>query len=240
MYTRVWDFSAGPGLNFDFATFSVQLPTTGSGMSPEILARVFEPFFTTKPVGQGTGLGLSQIFGFVRQSGGEIGIDTAPGKGTRVTLYLPRYLGEAVPEATPAPEGIAQASGGGLEILVVEDDPRVLAATLGALEELGHRATGCDDPLAAPKLLATMPAPDLIVSDVLMPGQTGPEMLAALDGAIDGVAVLFVTGFAGEADAEMFRGRPVLRKPFTIAGLAAAVEEAMAQEARRTGRAAAE
>jgi len=221
----------------DYVT--IEVGDTGMGMTPEVLARVFEPFFTTKPVGKGTGLGLSQIFGFVRQSGGEIGIDTAPGKGTRVTLYMPRHLGESMAEAVPASEGVPLYSGRPLEILVVEDDPRVLTATLGALKELGHQAMGCDDPHAAPGAIATLRSLDLIVSDVLMPGQTGPEMIAALGDRIDGVAVLFVTGFAGEADAAMFGGRTVLRKPFTIAGLAGAVEEAMAQEARRSGRVAA-
>ncbi|MBB4101190.1 ATP-binding protein [Sphingomonas kyeonggiensis] len=223
----------------DYVT--IEVGDTGMGMTPEVLGRVFEPFFTTKPVGKGTGLGLSQIFGFVRQSGGEIGIDTAPGQGTRVTLYMPRHLGEGeVAQAATEAEAPAEHVGRPLEILVVEDDPRVLAATLGALEELGHSATGCDDPLAAPSALALVPGLDLIVSDVLMPGQTGPEMIAALGDRIDGVAVLFVTGFAGEADAAMFGGRIVLRKPFTIASLATAVDEAMALEARRAGRAAAE
>lgn len=222
----------------DYVT--IEVGDTGEGMTPEVLERVFEPFFTTKPVGKGTGLGLSQIFGFVRQSGGEIGIDTAPGKGTRVTLYMPRHLGEAAPEAVSEAEEEAAAGDRAFDILVVEDDPRVLAATLGALEELGHHATGCDDPLAAPARIAAMPSLDLIVSDVLMPGQTGPEMIAALGERIDGVAVLFVTGFAGEADAAIFGGRTVLRKPFTIAGLAAAVNEVMAQATRRGGRAAAE
>lgn len=223
----------------DYVT--IEVGDTGMGMTPEVLERVFEPFFTTKPVGKGTGLGLSQIFGFVRQSGGEIGIDTAPGKGTQVVLYLPRHVGEgAVPEAAPAAEDASEKGARPLDILVVEDDPRVLAATLGALGELGHRAVGCDDPLAAAGAVATLPSIDLIVSDVLMPGRTGPEMIAALGERIEGVAVLFVTGFAGEADAAIFKGRTVLRKPFTIAGLAAAVAEAMAQEARRSGRAAAE
>ncbi|NIJ66264.1 signal transduction histidine kinase/ActR/RegA family two-component response regulator [Sphingomonas leidyi] len=223
----------------DYVT--IEVGDTGMGMTPEVLERVFEPFFTTKPVGKGTGLGLSQIFGFVRQSGGEIGIDTAPGKGTQVVLYLPRHVGEgAVPEAAPAAEDASEKGARPLDVLVVEDDPRVLAATLGALGELGHRAVGCDDPLAAPGAIATLPSLDLIVSDVLMPGRTGPEMIAALGERIEGVAVLFVTGFAGEADAAIFKGRTVLRKPFTIAGLAAAVAEAMAQEARRSGRAAAE
>ena len=221
----------------DYVTIGVT--DSGCGIAPEVLERVFEPFFTTKPVGQGTGLGLSQIFGFVRQSGGEIGIHTAPGQGTTVTLYLPRHLGEA--PAAPAEPAVAPASTArALDILVIEDDPRVLAATLGALEELGHRVTGCEDSLAVEDRLAAMASLDLIVSDVLMPGRTGPETIAALGERIEGVAVLFVTGFAGDADAEMFGGRPVLRKPFTMAALGRAVEEAIEFESRRNPRAAAE
>ena len=219
---------------------TIAVADTGCGMTSEVLERVFEPFFTTKPVGKGTGLGLSQIFGFVRQSGGEIGIDTEPGQGTTVTLYLPRHLGEAAAEtAEPSPQAEA-APARKLSILVVEDDPRVLAATLGALEELGHHATGCEDPLDALYRIDRMETLDAIVSDVLMPGQTGPEMIAAMGDRIDGVAVLFVTGFAGEVDAEIFRGRPVLRKPFTMAVLARALEEAVEHEARRNPREAAE
>ncbi|ATY30696.1 ATP-binding protein [Sphingomonas psychrotolerans] len=225
----------------DYVTISVT--DTGCGMSPEVADRVFEPFFTTKPVGKGTGLGLSQIFGFVRQSGGEIAIDTAPGKGTTVKVYLPRHVGEpasataesAVPIAA-AEEPVPMRS---FDILVVEDDPRVLGATVGALHELGHRVTSCPDPLEAPAAVARMSALDLIISDVLMPGQTGPEMIAGLGERLDGVAVLFVTGFAGEADPELFGGRAVLRKPFTMASLARAVSEAVEYEARRAAQQAA-
>ncbi len=152
-------------------------------MTPEVLDRVFEPFFTTKPVGKGTGLGLSQIFGFVRQSGGEIGIKTELGGGTKVTVYLPRHVGaaaaravEAPAPATPAAEEVVPARA--YDILVVEDDPRVLGATVGALQELGHRRTSCSDPLAAPVAVAGMASLDLVISDVQMPGQTGPEMIA--------------------------------------------------------------
>jgi signal transduction histidine kinase len=228
----------GESVAGDYVTIAVR--DTGCGMTPEVVERVFEPFFTTKPVGKGTGLGLSQIFGFVRQSGGEIGIDTAPGEGSTVTLYLPRYLGEV--ESATANVAAIEASAPqtqGLDILVVEDDPRVLSATLGALKELGHRATGCDDPLAAPAALARLGAVDLILTDVLMPGQTGPEMIAAMEGRLDGVAVLFVTGFTGDADADLLRGRAVLRKPFTMVALGRAIDEAVDQEARRP-RAAAE
>jgi signal transduction histidine kinase/ActR/RegA family two-component response regulator len=221
----------------DYVTIAVK--DTGCGMTAEVVERVFEPFFTTKPVGKGTGLGLSQIFGFVRQSGGEIGIETAPGKGSTVTLYLPRYLGEVATATAEVEAESAAPVTDGLDILVVEDDPRVLSATLGALQELGHRATGCGDPLAAPAAIARLGTVDLVLTDVLMPGQTGPEMIAAMESRLDGVAVLFVTGFAGEADADLLRGRSVLRKPFTMAALGRAIDEAVDQEARRP-RAAAE
>ena len=212
----------------DYATIAVT--DTGHGMQPEVLERVFEPFFTTKPVGKGTGLGLSQIFGFVRQSGGEIGIASTPGVGTTVTLYLPRHAGEAA-AAVPLPTSReVSAADAGLDILVIEDDPRVLAATMAALKELGHRAVACGDPLTAVTIAATIPPPDLIVSDVLMPGKTGPEVIAELADRLPGAAVLFVTGFAGEAaEQELFGGHAILRKPFTIAGLAAAIGEAMAR-----------
>lgn len=238
---------------------TITVADTGCGMPPEVLERVFEPFFTTKPVGKGTGLGLSQIFGFVRQSGGEIGIETAIGRGTRVTLYMPRHVaaaaaGEAetggmtpsptalpaaaapvavspaapaLAPAVPVPVPVGAGRPAALDILVVEDDPRVLTATKSAIEELGHRVTTCTDPIAVPHVIEAMPALDLIVSDVLMPGQTGPEMIAALGERIGDVGVLFVTGFAGDVDAATFGGHTVLRKPYTLAGLAKAIDEAM-------------
>lgn len=221
----------------DFVTLAVS--DTGCGMAPGVMERVFEPFFTTKPVGKGTGLGLSQIFGFVRQSGGEISLDSREGEGTTVTLYLPRHAG-AVPAAQEVTASPMASSERAYDILVVEDDPRVLNATVGALEELGHRVTACPDPLQALAAVDGMAALDLILSDVLMPTQTGPEMIAALGERIKGVAVLFVTGFAGEVDAEIFAGRSVLRKPFTMAGLARAVDEAVEIESGRGTRAAAE
>ncbi|MEG3165057.1 ATP-binding protein [Sphingomonas sp. PB2P19] len=212
----------------DYVTLAVG--DTGAGMTPEIAERVFEPFFTTKEAGKGTGLGLSQIFGLVRQLHGEIAIDSTPGIGTTVTLYLPRDATVApAPAIVETPE-VASALPGALTILVVEDDPRVLTATTGALEELGHVAIPCDDPLAAPAILAAHPGIDLIISDVLMPRQTGPEMIAALAPLYPQIAVLFVTGYAGEANAREFGGREVLRKPFTLNGLERAVATAMTTE----------
>ena len=208
---------------------SVTVTDEGVGMAPEVLERVFEPFFTTKPVGKGTGLGLSQIFGFIRQSGGEIGIRSAPGEGSSVTLYLPRHIAQA-----PAPREVTALSfatapdAAALDILVVEDDIRVLAATMGALEELGHRAIACDDPLAATAVARAMPQIDLILSDVLMPGRTGPELVADLLRDRPGTPVLFVTGYTGETDGAGLEGHPVLRKPFTLNGLQRALGEAVA------------
>ena len=228
--TQLGDHEHGECPAGDYVTIAVT--DSGCGMAQDVLERVFEPFFTTKPVGKGTGLGLSQIFGFVRQSEGQIGIDSTPGAGTTVTLYLPRRVSHAA-AAEPqhaTVETYEQIAPAGLDILVVEDDPRVLAATIGALEELGHHPIGCGDPLQAPDVLATHDPIDLIVSDVLMPGQTGPEMIAALPPPFSGTAVLFVTGYAGEVAGDMLCDRVVLRKPFTIAALERAIGEVMAIE----------
>ena len=209
----------------DYVTIAVT--DTGCGMSPEIAERVFEPFFTTKPVGKGTGLGLSQSFAFVRQLDGEIGIDTALGKGTTVTLYLPRNASAPVDRTLTIVDEMRAVKSAALRIMIVEDDPRVLAATTEALEELGHHVVACDDPLVAPSVLARESPIDLLISDVLMPRQSGPEMVAELVRQFPYLAVLFVTGFAGEASTSEFGDRPVLRKPFTIAALERAIAIAL-------------
>ncbi|WP_298397955.1 ATP-binding protein [Sphingobium sp.] len=203
----------------------------GCGMTPEVLARVFEPFFTTKPVGKGTGLGLSQIFGFVRQSAGEIRIDSEPGKGSSVYLYLPRSTAamEGPPDAiafahTPVEQPPTR-------ILVVEDDPRVLNQTMAALSELGHLPIACDHPTKAAKLLAHNGDIGLILSDVLMPDMTGPEMVKALPAQYRHLPVLFVTGYAGDNnDSADFEGHAVLRKPYTLAALGRALETALGDQ----------
>lgn len=199
---------------------------TGHGMSPQVLERVFEPFFTTKPIGKGTGLGLWQVFSFVQRAGGVIHIETAPGQGTQAQLFLPRNLQSkpALPRPSPpiAPEGDpAQRR---LTILVVEDDPRVLRATVNALETLGHETLCCDHPGQTAAMLDASPQIGLILSDVLMPGLSGPEMIAALPERHSGKPVLFVTGFAGEGEhAGQLEGHIVLHKPFTLAQLERAI-----------------
>jgi signal transduction histidine kinase/ActR/RegA family two-component response regulator len=199
----------------------------GSGMSPETLERVFEPFFTTKPIGQGTGLGLSQISGFARQSGGDVAIRSALGDGTTVSIYLPRYDGAAqAAKSNPLDtEPTANADLG--TILVVEDDPRVRAATGTALTELGYPAILCG---SGPEAIGQLDERDdigLVITDVVMPGMTGPELAGQIRTRHPDIGLLFVTGYVGEAgEAESFKGSEVLRKPFTLRALAEALDAA--------------
>ncbi len=217
----------------DYARIDVS--DTGAGMTPEVLDRVFEPFFTTKPVGKGTGLGLSQIFGFVRQSGGEIAIASTPGVGTTVSLYLPRHhvYGAGLPDPDETPTEIDSVRLVSNQVaLVVEDDPRVLIATSSALEELGFEALRAPGAEEAKALLVSGTHVDIVVTDVIMPGMTGPELIAEIAPLYPELAVLFVTGYADVDDAAAFRGHAVLRKPYTIGALQAAVEAALSESRR--------
>jgi len=217
----------------DYARIDVS--DTGAGMTPEVLDRVFEPFFTTKPVGKGTGLGLSQIFGFVRQSGGEIAIASTPGVGTTVSLYLPRHhvYGAGLPDPDEKPTEVDSARLVTNQVaLVVEDDPRVLIATSSALEELGFEALRAPGAEEAKTLLASGVQVDIVVTDVIMPGMTGPELIAEIAPLYPDLAVLFVTGYADVDDAAAFRGHAVLRKPYTIGALQTAVEAALSESRR--------
>jgi CheY-like chemotaxis protein len=200
-----------------------------------VIERVFEPFFTTKEVGKGTGLGMSQIFGFVRQSGGDIAIRSAPGQGTTVSLYLPRGNKAAV--AIPAMPASIQTSMparpvetrlAGEPVLIVEDDPRVRAATTAAIAELGYRPIACGSGEDALVLLGEHGEINLMITDVVMPGMTGPELGAAVRTRHPGVRILYVTGYAGEAaEGGELEGEAVLRKPFTISALEKAVGDAV-------------
>jgi len=212
----------------------ISVTDTGSGIPPEHLERVFEPFFTTKPVGKGTGLGLSQIFGFARQSGGDVTIESEVGRGTTVSIFLPRSkqaaLQAADRSAHPAPR-IDQPLHNAEEdavVLVVEDDPRVSRATVAALEELGYAAISCFGGREALDLLARNDNVDLVITDVMMPEMTGPELIREMARLYPHIGVLFVTGYVGEAgDAQDLSGYDILRKPFTVAVLADAVAVAL-------------
>ncbi len=213
------------------AALAVQVIDTGCGMSPEVLERVFDPFYTTKPAGQGTGLGMSQVFAFCRQSGGEVQISSTEGEGTSVAMLLPIARAEADVAVDPAPGETADADAPAdtLSILVVEDDARVLAATVDAVSELGHTAVACGNPLEAEALVEGRLAEghrgfDLVLSDVLMPELTGPEMVARLKQRWPELSVLFVTGYAGDASEDAaFGDHDVLRKPFTLTALDQAI-----------------
>jgi signal transduction histidine kinase/ActR/RegA family two-component response regulator len=212
----------------DYVRISVS--DTGSGIAPDHIERVFEPFFTTKPVGKGTGLGLSQIFGFARQSGGDVTLESTLGAGTIVSLYLPRSAaapargtepGSADRPAPPSPAA-------GTAILVVEDDPRVSRATTGSLEELGYRPISCASGGEALDILERESGIQLIITDIMMPEMTGPELIREVGRLYPWIAVLFVTGYVGEAgEAEDLSGYSMLRKPFTVAALADAVAAAL-------------
>jgi CheY-like chemotaxis protein len=205
----------------------ISVSDTGCGMPPEVKERAFEPFFTTKPVGKGTGLGLSQIFGFAHQSGGEVGIDSEVGKGTTVSIYLPRSSVEPPVRLHTAQVRMSEEQRvPGARILVVEDDPRVRTSTVEALQDLDYEPVACESGEEAIKIFDSQPF-DLVISDVIMPEMTGPELIKILKQKRDDFAVLFVTGYVGESEGDHFVGHELLRKPFTVGALAAAVATAL-------------
>ncbi|HXE03074.1 MAG TPA: ATP-binding protein [Methyloceanibacter sp.] len=222
--SQVGDIRAG-----DYVKISVT--DTGCGMPPDILEHAFEPFFTTKPVGKGTGLGLSQIFGFAHESGGEVGIESEVGRGTAVSIYLPRTNAAATVRLHPAAQrtDTADVHVLGARILLVEDDPRVRTATVGALEDLDYEPAACGSGAEAIELFNSQMF-DLVITDVIMPEMTGPELIRYLksNGSHD-FAVLFVTGYVGEGESDDLRDYELLRKPFTVGALANAVAAALAR-----------
>jgi signal transduction histidine kinase len=166
---------------------------SGAGMSPTILARAFEPFFTTKPNGHGTGLGLSMVFGFVRQSGGHVEVESVEGSGTVVQMYFPRNLGE--PENPDTPVELTQRSGGHETILVVEDNEGVRAAAVELLEQSGYTVLTAEDGDRAMLMLQAGLQPDLIFTDVVMPGRVKSTDLAEwARRQVPAIAVLFTSG----------------------------------------------
>ncbi len=219
----VGDIQPGDYLN-------ISITDEGCGMTDEVRERAFEPFFTTKAVGKGTGLGLSQIFGFAHQSLGEVGIDTEVGKGTSVSLYLPRTRASAPVRLQTSTSGREmEPTVPGARILLVEDDPRVRAATVGALEDLDYQPTACAS--GAEAILAfDRETFDLVISDVIMPEMAGPELIKIIKEKRADVAVLFVTGYVGDGEGDDLVGYELLRKPFTVSALATAVAAALGRQ----------
>ncbi len=216
----------------------IAVTDSGEGMPPEVAARVFEPFFTTKGVGKGTGLGLSQVYGMAQQSGGAARILSEQGVGTTVEIWLRAAGGahEAAPASLPA---AAAAPRPGVRILVVEDDDFVRESMVESLEALGHTVAQAPDGEAGLRELKRA-APDLIITDYLMPGITGAELVLRAREELPGVPMIIATGYADMKAIEQVIGDDMLlRKPFQLAELAATVERALQKlgnEARKPTR----
>ncbi len=207
---------------------------TGRGIDREVLSRIFEPFFTTKALGKGTGLGLATVYGIIKQSEGFIYCASEPGRGAAFTIHLPRAGGE-VPEASRQPREAPRA-GGGERILVVEDEQAIRSLIVSILARGGYRplgAAGAGDALAA----AVTDAFDLVLTDVVMPQTSGPELVRQLRDSRPGTRVLYMSGFADHPavpEGTGSTGEDLLRKPFTAEELLARVRSALDEEPPRT------
>ena len=198
----------------------VAVTDTGFGMSEEVLAKVFEPFFTTKEVGKGSGLGLSQVFGLAKQSGGGVRIDSTPGEGASVRVFLPRTA--ALPVA-PDAEPVVEAGPGpkDLNVLLVDDDSAVREVTAGLLHDLGYRVVEAGSGGAALDVLDRQSEIDLLLIDFAMPGMNGAEVAREVHARRPELPILFVTGYADTEALAAAGDDGILRKPFVEKDLAA-------------------
>jgi PAS domain S-box-containing protein len=207
---------------------AISMKDTGVGMSPATLEKVFEPFFTTKPVGQGTGLGLSMIYGFAKQSRGHVTIDSEVGRGTTFRLYLPAYQGDVETRAAAPVRQVAP--GAGEAVLVVEDDSAVRSIISDVLRELGYSCIEAADGQAAiPMLMSNTPL-DLLITDVGLPGLNGRRIAETARQHRPNMKVLFVTGYAEAATGQagfLEPGMELMTKPFTLDALALKIREMM-------------
>jgi PAS domain S-box-containing protein len=196
----------------------ISVADTGSGMSPDVLARAFDPFFTTKPLGQGTGLGLSMIYGFAKQSNGHVVIESSPGAGTTVKLYLPRHHGEVLTEGTIT-ERVADQKSAGEQILVVEDEAIVRGVIIELLQEQGYRTLEASDGAAGLNFLRAGEHIDLLVTDIGLPGMNGRQLADQAMELRPDLKILFITGYAeNTAAAKGFLkpGMDMMTKPFDL------------------------
>lgn len=214
-------------LNGDFV--AVTVTDTGQGIPSELVSKVFEPFFTTKEVGKGTGLGLAQVYGFAHQSGGTVVLDSQVGVGTTVTIYLPRS--SKLIARDEAIGGHPPAIGGG-NVLVVEDNPEVGKVSVSLLEDIGYTAVLVNSADAALAHLAVQPNIDLVFSDIVMPGEMdGLALAARIEMLYPHIPVLLTSGYSRVAEAAQ-KSFPILRKPYDLPDLAAAVKGAIANPVR--------
>ncbi len=203
---------------------------TGAGMTAEVAARAFDPFFTTKPQGQGTGLGLSQVYGIARQGGGTARIESRPGGGTTVRVFL-RRTEQAPAESSASPEAEADRPRRRASVLVIDDDPDVRRFLVDSLESLGYRVQAAED---GPSALAALERerPDVMVVDFAMPGMTGAEVARLARERLPDLPIVFASGYSDTAAIErvLGAGTAVLRKPFRVADLQEAVADALARD----------
>ncbi len=208
---------------------SLTVTDTGTGMAPGVIAKAFDPFFTTKPIGEGTGLGLSMIYGFAKQSGGQVRISSELGKGTSMCIHLPRYHGEAGASTAAPVQSAAALTGSCGTILIVDDEPTVRLLLTDVLGDLGYTLIEAADSLTGLKLLQSDVGIDLLITDVGLPGgMNGRQMADAGREVRPGLKTLFITGYAESAalgNSSLGAGMQVLTKPFSIDILATRVLE---------------
>jgi len=208
---------------------SLTVTDTGTGMAPGVIAKAFDPFFTTKPIGEGTGLGLSMIYGFAKQSGGQVRISSELGKGTSMCIHLPRYHGEAGASTAAPMQSAAALTGSCGTILIVDDEPTVRLLLTDVLGDLGYTLIEAADSLTGLKLLQSDVGIDLLITDVGLPGgMNGRQMADAGREVRPGLKTLFITGYAESAalgNSSLGAGMQVLTKPFSIDILATRVLE---------------
>jgi PAS domain S-box-containing protein len=204
----------------------------GSGMTASVRSKAFDPFFTTKPIGQGTGLGLSMIYGFAQQSGGHVSLDSLPGQGTCVRLYLPRLQGLELERPASAPIQQPAPAATGETVVVVEDDPAVRMLVLDLLRELGYQAFEAEDAKTALPLLESDLRVDLLVTDVGLPGMNGRQLAEIARQHRPGLKILFMTGYAqkaAERQGFLEDGMDMVAKPFAIELLANKIRTMISQ-----------
>jgi CheY-like chemotaxis protein len=205
---------------------------TGVGMAPEVVEKAFEPFFTTKEAGRGSGLGLSMVYGFVKQSNGHIKIYSEPDEGTTVKMYMPRMRGTDRPEAEQPQTG--EPRGRGEVVLVVEDDPDVRTLAVTLLRGIGYDALDAPDGASALSLLAGASGVALLLTDVVLPGgMSGSELAREAARLAPGLKVLYMSGYTENAIVHQSRldeGVKLLQKPFRKADLARRVRDALDQK----------
>jgi PAS domain S-box-containing protein len=215
----------------------IAVTDNGAGMSPDVRDHAFEPFYTTKAAGQGTGLGLSQVYGFIKQSEGHVKIYSEPGEGTTVKIYLPRLLGGAVPDDATHKGGDVIESLAGETILVVEDDEDVRAYLVETLRRLKYQVLRAADAVAALAILKQVDVRvDLLLTDVVMPGMNGRELVKRAEALRPGLKVLYVTGYSRNAIVHQGRldpGVELIQKPITQETLAMRVRDLLDARPRR-------